>query len=337
MIHGHGDDTYNFKTIRINFSSNVNPQGINPGLQEHLKSCINKLDAYPEPLAENLARRIEQQKNLVPGSVLITNGAVEAFYLLASLFQNKKSLIYTPSFSEYEDACKMYSHNIEFCSNSLFSEKDEKQFDIVWICNPNNPDGKIFDKEIIKEKIQRNPGTLFVLDEAYIEFLNKDISLENEAANFQNLVVVRSLTKRFSIPGLRLGYLVCTPQLISKLKEKLMPWRINTLALEAGLYCFSKEYTDKFNVAEILAESQRFQIEIAKIKGFEVVPSKTSFFLVKAPENADEIKKQLAEKYGILIRDASNFRGLSEFHFRLSTQSIDKNNELIKVLITWSF
>ena len=337
MIHGHGDDTYNFKNIRINFSSNVNPQGINPGLQEHLKSCINKLDAYPEPLAENLARRIEQQKNLAPGSVLITNGAVEAFYLLASLFQNKKSLIYTPSFSEYEDACKMYSHKIEFCGNSLFSEKNEKQFDIAWICNPNNPDGKIFDKEILRRKIQQNPGTLFVLDEAYIEFLNKDISLENEAANIQNLVVVRSLTKRFSIPGLRLGYLVCKPQFMSQLKEKLMPWRINTLALEAGLYCFSKEYTDKFNVAEILAESQRFQSEIDKIEGFEVWPSETSFFLVKAPENANEIKKQLAEKYGILIRDASNFRGLSEFHFRLSTQSPDKNNELIKVLRTWDF
>jgi len=336
MIHGHGDDTYNFKSIRINFSSNVNPQGINLGLQEHLKSCINKLNAYPEPLAENLARRIEQQKKLAPGSVLITNGAVEAFYLLASLFQNKKSLIYTPSFSEYEDACKIYNHNIEFCNNLLFSEKKEKQFDIVWICNPNNPDGKIFDKEILREKIQQPPGTLFVLDEAYIEFLNKDISLENEAQNFQNLVVVRSLTKRFSIPGLRLGYLVCSPELVLELKEKLMPWRINSLALEAGLYCFSKDYNDNFQVSEILAESQRFQTEIAQIKGFEVTPSETSFFLVKGPVNAGELKKKLVEQYGMLIRDASNFRGLSEFHFRLSTQLPDKNNKLIEALKTWN-
>ncbi len=337
MIHGHGDDTYNFKTIRMNFSSNVNPQGINPGLQAHLKSCINKLDVYPEPLAENLATRIERKKGFASGSVLITNGAVEAFYLLASLFQNKKSLIYTPSFSEYEDACKMYSHNIEFCNNSLFSEKNEKQFDIVWLCNPNNPDGKIFDREILKEKILQSPGTLFVVDEAYIEFLDKNISLENEALNFQNLVVVRSLTKRFSIPGLRLGYIVCAPKLILKLNEKLMPWRINSLALEAGLYCFSEEYNDNFSVAQILAESQRFQFEISQLKGFEVVPSASSFFLVKAPVNAGEIKKQLVEKYRILIRDASNFRGLSEFHFRLSTQSPDKNNELIKVLKTWNY
>ena len=336
MIHGHGDDTYNFKNIRVNFSSNVNPQGINQGLREHLKSCISKLDAYPEPLAENLACCIEQKKGLSAGSVLVTSGAAEAFYLLASLFRNKKSLIYTPSFSEYEDACKMYGHNIEFCNNAVFPKEIGKYFDLVWICNPNNPDGKIFDKEILKEKIQQNPDTLFVLDEAYVEFVDKNISLEEEASLLPNLVVVRSLTKRFSIPGLRLGYLVCAPLLISKLKEKLMPWRINSLALEAGLFCFSEAYNDNFQVAEILSESRRFQAEIAKIKGFEVVPSKTSFFLVKGPGKAAALKKELAGKYGILIRDASNFKGLSEFYFRLSTQVPAKNNELINILKTWS-
>ena len=335
MIHGHGDDTFKFKNIRTNFSSNVNPYGINSGLQEHLKSCISKLNAYPEPLAESLAHRIEQQKNLVPESVLVTNGAVEAFYLLASLFQRKKSLIYTPSFSEYEDACKMYRHHIEFCSNSLFSEKSEKEFDLVWICNPNNPDGKIFDRKKLKEKIHQNRDTLFIVDEAYIEFVNMNISLESEVPLYPNLIVVRSLTKRFSIPGLRLGYLVCSAEFTEKIRKKLMPWRINSLALEGGLYCFSDDYNDNFRLPEILAEAQRFQTEIALIDSFEVVPSETSFFLVKGPVNAGVLKKNLAEKYGILIRDASNFRDLSEFHFRLSTQLPDKNNELIKALKTW--
>lgn len=337
MIHGHGDDTYKFENIRINFSSNVNAQGINAGLQQHLKSCIQNLDSYPEPLAENLARRIEEEKNMPPESVLITNGAVEAFYLLASLFQAKKSLIYTPSFSEYEDACKLYEHTINFCNNSSFAEKNEEPFDLVWICNPNNPDGKVFDKQILREKIQQNPGTLYVLDEAYVEFINKNISLENEAPDLPNLVVVKSLTKRFSIPGLRLGYLVCSPKLMSKLKEKLMPWRINSLAVEAGLYCCSSEYKDNFCVAKILEESQRFQAEIAQIPGFEVVSSETSFFLVKAPKKAAEIKMKLARKYGMLIRDASNFRDLSDFHFRLSTQSPEKNNALLNVLKTWKY
>lgn len=336
MIHGHGDDTYNFPQTRINFSSNVNPQGVNPGLQAHLKSCVEKLDAYPEPLAENLAVQIGQQKGLPAGSVLVTNGAVEAFYLLASLYQKKKSLIYTPSFSEYEGACRMYGQLIEFCDNAFFSREIEQHFDMVWICNPNNPDGKIYDVTILKNRILEYPETLFILDEAYAEFVDKSISLEKEAPFLPNLVVVRSLTKRFSIPGLRLGYLVCDSELMQKLKEKLMPWRINSLALEAGLYCFSNEYSDNFQLTEVLTESRRFQSEIAIIEGFEVYPSETSFFLVKGPVNAAELKKELVVKYGILIRDATNFRGLSKFHFRLSTQVPAKNNALIEVLRIWN-
>ncbi len=336
MIYGHGDDRYNFPDIRMNFSSNVNPAGINCGLQAHLKSRIENLNTYPEPLAETLTVRIGERKGFPQGSVLITNGAVEAFYLIAALYKKKKALIYTPSFSEYEDACNMYRHSIEFCNNELFPKKTEKHVDTVWICNPNNPDGKIFDIQTLKEQISENRETLFVLDEAYAEFTDEPASLENEAPFLPNLIVVRSLTKRFSVPGLRLGYLVCSPAIKRKLREKLMPWRINTLALEAGMYCFSEEFSDNFHPGEWLEESRRLQTEIGKIEGFSVIPSRTVFFLVKGPLKAVLLKKELAEKSGILIRDASNFRGLSENHFRISCQSPMENTYLIETLKKWS-
>lgn len=336
MIYGHGDDSYNFPGIRINFSSNVNPYGISKGLQVHLKSCVEKLNIYPEPLSENLAARIEQQKGLPAGSVLVTNGAVEAFYLLAFLFEKKKSLVYTPSFSEYEDACNLYGHSVKFCHNTFFPGEIKTHVDTVWICNPNNPDGKIFDTQILKWWVLEQPETLFVLDEAYAEFVENSISFEKEAPVFPNLVVVRSLTKRFSVPGLRLGYLVCSSAIMQKLKEKLMPWRVNTLALETGRYCFSDEYSDNFQLSELLVESRRLQFEIGQIRGFEVYPSETFFFLVKGPVKASVLKNELVEKFGILIRDAANFRGLSENHFRISTQMPAENNCLIEALKTWS-
>lgn len=335
MIYGHGDDHYHFPNIRVNFSSNVNPAGINSGLQAYLKNCIEKLDTYPEPLAETLAARIEQQKGLPSGTVLITNGAVEAFYLIAALYEKKKALIYTPSFSEYEDACKTYGHSVEFQNNDLFPGKIKEYSDTVWICNPNNPDGRIFDVNILKGQIEENRETLFVLDEAYAEFTNEPASLESEAPFLPNLIVVRSLTKRFSIPGLRLGYLVCPPTINKKLREGLMPWRINTLALEAGMYCFSDDFSDDFHPWEWLDESLRLQAEIGKIEGFSVTPSRTVFFLVKGPVKASLLKKELAEKYGILIRDASNFRGLAENHFRISCRSPKENNCLIETLKKW--
>ena len=336
MIYGHGDDYYNYTGIRANFSSNVNPSGINSGLQTYLKACIEKLNAYPEPLAESLASLIEQRKGLPKGSVLVTNGAVEAFYLLASVCEKKKSLIYTPSFSEYEDACKMYGHSIVFRGNDSFPEEQKTGFDCIWICNPNNPDGRISDSQAIKKLASENPETLVVADEAYAEFTDKVISLEKAAPFLPNLVIVRSLTKRFSIPGLRLGYLVCSPPAIQKLQKKLMPWRINTLAQEAGKYCFSDQYSDNFNLPELLQESRRLQAGINKIEGFSVCSSETSFFLVKGPAETSVLKKELAKKYGILIRDASNFKGLSKNHFRLSTQLPAENNLLTEALQTWS-
>jgi len=336
MIHGHGDDTYQFDNIQYNFSSNVNPLGINTGLKEHLKNCIDLLNAYPDPEAQNLAKSIERNKELPSGSVLITNGAVEAFYILASLNRNKKSLIYTPSFAEYEDACVLNNHSVELCNNALFPSEKEKEADMVWICNPNNPDGKVFDIEILKNQIKQYPETLFVLDEAYVEFTDKNISLEKKAPEIPNLVVVRSLTKRFSIPGLRLGYWVTSPAFLSKIKSVLMPWRINTLALEAGKHCFSSRYSDNFNLSALLSESQHIQKRIAQIDGFEPLPSSTSFFLVKSKAKAAVLKEYLVKNHHILIRDASNFRGLSDYYFRISTQIPAINNYLIEALKTWS-
>jgi threonine-phosphate decarboxylase len=335
MIHGHGDDGHLFPHIRINFSSNVNPYGLNKGLQRHLNDCMDKLTTYPEPMATSLAETIETQKGLPAGSVLVTNGAVEAFYLLAALYQNKRSLIYTPSFSEYEDACRMYHHSLTFCPNTQFPEDDTSNYDTIWICNPNNPDGKLFSRQALKEMIKTHPDTLFVVDEAYAEFSLSPITLENEAPKRTNLVVIRSLTKRFSIPGLRLGYLTATPGMINKLKALLMPWRINTLAIEAGNYCFSSRFADNFCLSDLLKESLRLQSEINNLEGFSVTPSATSYFLVTAPTSASGLKRWLAENYNILIRDASNFRGLSKNHFRLSTQFPEKNDMLIKALHAW--
>ncbi|MFV0290236.1 MAG: aminotransferase class I/II-fold pyridoxal phosphate-dependent enzyme [Mangrovibacterium sp.] len=336
MIYGHGDDAFRFKKIKLNFSSNVSPFGVSESLQKHLALQLSKLDSYPEPLAQNLARAIGEKKNIPAENILIVQGATEAFYLLASLFYGKRSLIYTPSFSEYEDACCMHNHELEFISNAQFPSSKHAKFDLVWLCNPNNPDGKIFDKTLLVDEIKRNCRTLFIIDEAYADFINTNISLENEATQLSNVIIIKSLTKRFAIPALRLGYMVCSIKLMQQLQAKLMPWRINSLALEAGMFCLSESFHDEFKLPDLLNESKRFQEAINQIKGFSVLPSSSSFFLVKATIIANELKTKLAEKHSILIRDASNFRGLTPQHFRLATQMPHENDELIHILKSWN-
>ncbi|MFW5754371.1 MAG: threonine-phosphate decarboxylase [Marinilabiliaceae bacterium] len=336
MIEGHGDDLHKFGNVRANFSSNINPEGPPAELIARLKDSLSNISSYPEPLAATLARRLEYASGLGEGTVLITAGAVEAFYLLAHYMRNKRSLIYTPSFSEYADACRLAGHQVDFREHWKFEDDDPAGMDMVWICNPNNPDGRLYGPETICHRVRENPQTLFVVDEAYIDFTLGDFSLINEIQKFPNLVVVRSMTKRYAIPGLRLGYVAAGQLLTESLEQDLMPWRINSLALEAGMFCTEYSGKEDFPLAEWLQESRRLQKAIDAIDGFQVQPSETLFFLVKGPEKASLIKEKLARDEGLLIRDASNFRGLTPYHFRISVQTPEKNDWLIQALRSWS-
>lgn len=336
MITGHGDDRYRYPGIRINFSSNVNPCGIDRQLVKHLQDCMTGIGSYPEPLAQSLARRIGQKRNLPEGSVLVTNGSVEAFYLAAALTAKKKSLVFTPSFAEYADACRTFGHDLVFSGNRSFPGVPLEGIDAVWIGNPNNPDGKLFDIQLLIEQIKGHPGTLFIVDEAYRELTLEKRTLAEEACRLPNLVVIDSFTKRYVMPGIRLGYLVSHPDRIRKMEQQLMPWRINGLAIEAGLFCLSEKYRDEFDIRELVKESKRVQAAVNSISGFRVHPSETLFFLVEGPVKAADLKQTLACDHKILIRDASNFRGLSGYHFRISVQSPAENDILINVLKEWN-
>ncbi len=336
MIYGHGDDLYRYSNIKFNFSSNVQPGGMSGGLVAYLREKIADCSSYPEPKARDLEKLIETKNKLPKGSVLVTNGAVEAFYLVASWKRKHRSLIFIPSFSEYEDACCLNNHLLDFKSNADFSQTNYNHYDLVWICNPNNPDGKVYSPADLKSYIKSYPNTYFIIDEAYIDFVKEDISLINLVHECKNLMIIRSLTKRFSIPGLRLGFIIADPDIISELEKNIIPWRINLMAQKAGMYCLSNEHTDDFNLHRMLEESGRLQREIHRVKGFSVQPSDTTFFLVECQGKASELKNVLAEKYGILIRDASNFKGLGENYFRISSQFSEQNNELIKALKEWN-
>lgn len=332
MIKGHGDDIYHYKGIKANFSSNVSAGGTHDSLLSYLKGEMDALEHYPEPCAETLTETLANTHQLKPDQVLVCNGATEAFYLIANQYRGARSLIFTPSFSEYEDACKTASHSITYLSNQLTGSADFLKADLAWICNPNNPDAFCFDEEWLLQQITQYTDCLFIIDEAYIEFVKGANSIINQISKHKNVLVVRSMTKRYAIPALRLGYMLGSSSIISAIQERLMPWRLNTLALKAGEYVLSSEYNDDFDADEILKESQYLQQQLKHIKGVEICDSSASFFLAKSTIQSAELKERLINEYGLLIRDASNFRGLSNYHFRIATQSRENNQQLIVAL-----
>ncbi|KAA1245180.1 aminotransferase class I/II-fold pyridoxal phosphate-dependent enzyme [Aquimarina sp. RZ0] len=337
MIYGHGDDGYRYGlAFKANFSSNVWYEKTNDKLISHLQKQLPLIANYPTPNADELAAKIATYHQLETQNIVVTNGATEAFYIIATLFHGKKAAIAMPTFSEYEDACAINKINLSYYKRSDVNNTDFKE-DLVFICNPNNPDGLSNTMSEIKELLIKFPDTTFVIDEAYINFTQQITSCIGLLEYFKNLIIVKSLTKLFTIPGLRLGYILCNPEIEKKLKQLKMPWTVNIMAIEAGKYIFDNYTTVSPDMTILLGYSKILQEQINALDHFTVIPSETNYFLVrlKTPE-ASTLKDYLAYTHKLLIRNASNFRNLDAHYIRIASQNPQKNKLLVNALKEWS-
>ncbi len=338
MINGHGNDRYRYPGIKADFSSNAWYKGPDKELIGFLQKNLTCISNYPEPDAASLSGKLAGLHGLPAGNVIVTNGATEAFYLLAQFNSGKKSLVFYPSFSEYEDACRIFNCKLTFENiNTIDSLKLSNQHEVVWLANPNSPDGKVTSFETIQKLCSRNQGTLFIVDEAYIDLSYSALSVVSLVEKYENLAVVRSLTKAFSVPGIRIGYIVASQGLINDMRKIKMPWSVSVPAILAG-YFISENYQRLLPLKEDILEKSRYlQKETGSIPGFRVIASDSNFFLVKlARGTGKELKEFLISEHSILIRDASNFRGLDKSFVRISVQSDEDNRKLIEALGMWS-
>lgn len=344
MLHGHGDDRYAFnKPIRADFSSNVIaenfPEELGTILAKKLPDCIR----YPEPNAESLQRELAEFHNLQDNQVLVTNGSVEAFYLIAQCFEHQTALIPQPTFAEYGDACRVHHIETHFLPwdelhpHSINIPARQQPADLLFLCNPNNPTGSVIPVNDLRQLLSVHPQTTFVIDEANTELTDASVSAVDLLSEFSNLVITRSLTKTFAIPGLRLGYILANEAFITRLLSLKMPWSVNTLAIEAGRYIIAHHRELLPDIHELRARTQNVIRQINEIDGLEVMPTQTNYFLVRLHRGtAPELKSWLIQHYGILIRDASNFEGLDHTWIRISTGTEDENRHLINALQAWS-
>ncbi len=330
MITGHGDDSFRLKSpIKADFSSNVWYGGTSPALIGYLQQNICQIGNYPEPDAASFCRSAAQAHSVAEDRLLAFNGSVEAFYTIALAFRGKHSALLSPAFAEYEDACRLHEHQMSFFT----SEEKLQTADLCWIGNPNNPDGHIFSHTEIECFLIEHPETVLVVDEAYAGFIPEFRSAIELTEKFENLIVVRSLTKCCAIPGLRLGYVIASEMLAAKLRRFQQPWSVNALAQLAGKFLIENGIPNQFDQPEIMRLSQDLQESIHQLNGFRVVRSQAPFFLVEMQTGtAAGLKEFLIQEHGILIRNASNFRGLNERFFRICTRSEADNAILLKGL-----
>lgn len=334
MIDGHGDDSYKYqRPITGNFSSNVYNKVDLSGLQSHLCSRMAGISAYPEPEPYTLERLLAARYDLPAASVCVTNGATEAIYLIAQTFRGTHTAILMPTFSEYADACRIHGHRL----TSLYTwGQMPEDVRMVWLCNPNNPTGEVHGKERLRQLIESHPQACFVIDQSYEYFTLKELFTPREAAAYPNVILLHSMTKRYAIPGLRLGYITARPGLLSRLRANRMPWSVNQLAIEAGLYLLNEDVPQSITMEAYLEECARLCLALQALGGVEVWPTDTHFMLARLRfGKAAALKEYLANEHGILIRDASNFEGLDDTYFRIATQTPGENDRLVEAINEW--
>ena len=333
MIDGHGDDIYRYDDlVKMNFSSNIFQHTDHTALKQHLMERFDVVGNYPEPQARHLEKMIAQQEGISPECVLVTNGATEAIYLIAQQFHHSASVIPQPTFNEYADACRLNHHIISFENTEDLRHLPKNR--VYWICNPNNPSGNVLMKGFLDYVVRRSPRYIFVIDQSYEDYTKEPLLVAREMQNVANLIILHSFSKRYGIPGLRLGYITAHPNTVQLLRSRITPWSVNALAIEAGKFLITHQPTpDSQWLTDYLAETERLRSQLRAINGIRVFETKTNFMLCEIESaSAKELKSYLVHEHGILIRDCSNFFGLSNQFFRVAAQLPEENDALVKAI-----
>lgn len=333
MIEGHGDDLFRYgDRVKTNFSTNI-PQTVDhSGLIAHLSLRSGIISSYPEPQPYSVECRLARIHDVLPENIIVTNGATEAIYLLAQAYMGGRSSIIVPTFREYQDACRIFNHTLSFVSSLGEISGNET---MVWLCNPNNPTGKVFRRKRLLEFIDLHPDIIFIVDQAYERYSVKDVLSVDDVVTRPNVVMLHSLTKQFMVPGLRIGYAVGACGLINKIRYLKMPWSVNSIAIEASHYLLGNSHNYIIDLDSLHSEVLRVAGEFRRL-GISVEDTDCNFFLANLPDRtASELKDWLVDKHGLLIRDASNFESLSERHFRIAAQTATENDLLIEAIEEW--
>lgn len=332
MIFGYGDDIYRFgDKVKINFSSNIYQKADLTELEEHLASHLDVIRNYPTPAVQELEEMIAEKLEIPVNMVMVTSGANEAIYLIAQLYCGWASIIPQPTCHKFADACRMFDHLIsdEHTDHLEVLPQDR----IYWLCNPDNPTGNVLMKALLMRIIRENPRYLYVLDQSYVDYTLQAVISAKEMKDCYNTMMIRSFSKKYCIPGLRLGYLTASSIIIERLRQIRQPWTVNTLAIEAGKYLVEHDPKVLPDMHYYLAEAQRLKRELQKIEGLMVMDTHTHYMLVNVDwVTSQELKNWLIEHYGILIRDASNFHGLDGHCFRVAAQTPEENDALINAI-----
>lgn len=343
--HG-GVYTVSPRLVRVDFSSNINPIGISRNVLNVLRKNLPKLSSiYPDDENTILKKKIIDYLDgeVSQESLNIGNGATELIYNFVRAFVRNQVVIPYPTFCEYELASRKMGAKIKHVPLKEWQldvdrilEKT-KNSDAIFLCNPNNPTG-LFSYDLIEKLVKKIDRSIKILiDESFIEFVDErkhPRTFIEKINEFQNVVVLRSLTKSFGLAGLRLGYCVSHPSIGKKISHNKITWNINGLAQMAGITAL-ENLSHIRRARKIIKTEREFMYASInhKLSSFSAIESDVNFYLIRLRiGRSKQIRDLLLEKNGILVRDCSDFKGMNDKYIRVAVRNRSENLALLDSL-----
>lgn len=330
----------------IDFSANINPLGYPAGAKAAVMTGFDAILNYPDTDAFDLITKLAAYHDIDRKHIIAGNGSTEFIYWIPVIFRPKRALVVTPAFSEYEKGLKLVGAQV------VYFQADEGQdfvvevdalckrlaegFDILYFCNPANPTGVLTSKEELIRLIAHAErlGTIVIIDEAFIDFV-EEASVKVSVTQFTNVIILRSLTKFFGIPGLRVGYAIAGAAIIERLKRNKVPWMINTLAQICACEALSNSTFIHETRRYVETEKDFLHRTINSIPGLKAFPSVANYLLVRIDSQMGLSSRDLRERLlheDILIRDCSNFQRMGNYYIRVAVKKHVDNQLLIDKL-----
>lgn len=326
----------------IDFSANINPLNMPESIREALVNAIDYITHYPDAECNALIEKLSEWNQVEKDQILCGNGAADLIYRICYAVKPKTALLAEPTFIEYREALKQTACEIRtfFLQKDYYLTEDLLEeivpgLDLMFICNPNNPTGLLVKKELLINIIKKGKqtGTIIVLDECFLDFVREKnkYTVKELIDEYDNLIILKSFTKMYALPGIRLGYLLCSNlSLLEKMKRAGQTWSVNSLAQEAGIAALKEEAFIQKTAEYVEKEALYLKKELKKL-GFCVFDGKANYIFFEA-KGYENLYSQLL-KYNIIIRKCETYIGLEAHHYRIAVRTHSDNVKLVQALI----
>ncbi|MCC6139862.1 MAG: threonine-phosphate decarboxylase [Nitrospira sp.] len=331
----------------IDFSASINPLGPSPNVWRAIAGARHLIPHYPDPECWELRHALADQWRVEPARVAMGNGSIELIHAIPRALKIDHLVLVQPTFSEYAaamaraggrvttlcaDRDDQYALPIDrLCQMLERQTKGSRTIDGMLLCNPNSPTGQACEAAdiLMLARIAQRRGIWLIVDETFADYCSER-SILPLASSWSRVVVLRSLTKFYGLPGLRVGYAVAAPAVVQRLRSALPPWSVNAMGQVAALAALRDMAHAKRSLRFVLKERTRLSNALARLPGCELFPSCANFIFMELPPgwSASKMTEQMRRE-GLLIRDCASVPGANRRSIRVAVRSREDNDRLV--------